>query len=285
MAPRHAFCTVGSRETELICSPVRHVPAPDGSEGDARMATSKSARCIPAQRCQAPDLLYQRFPKSGPLADTLNLDRAELIRRIGEMRGSVYCYVLTTVKDDGGELVQTGTAPNFQGELVTLCTCKGQMRAGKVVDAWQGAWIAGVAGAEAGPIGRGHLFYLMRVEWAFASHRDLWKWLRVNAPSAAQAKAADKHPLGDVYRPRDLSGGDPFDPGAYIPPRRNHPHRAGDAWHEDVNYLTHFGRRPALLVGDPHNSFLWREPLDVRVPSKFHMGRGCTIIDLEELLA
>ena len=234
-----------------------------------------------ATSTRAQGFSYQRFPESGHLSGNLNVDRSDLIHRIGGLRGTVYCYVLTTVKDAGGTFAQVGTAPNFQGGLVTLCTCKGQMRAGRDVDAWRDVWIAGVAGAEAGPLGKGHLFYLMRVERAFASHRDLWAWLSAHAPEAVEAKAADKHALGDVYRPRD-PGGDPYDPRAYVPPRRDHRHSAGGAWHEDVDYHSMYGRRPALLLGDPKDSFLWSEPR-VRVP--FPVGRGCKTVDLNALLA
>lgn len=248
------------------------------------MRTSTTAQCAPAQRSSPSGSLCQRFPTSGPLASNLNLDRDDLIGRIGALRGIVYCYVLTTVKDADGIFTQVGTAPNFQGGLVTLCTCKGQMRAGRDADVWEAGdiWIAGVTGAEAGPTGAGHLFYLMRVERAFASHRDLWTWLSAHAPDAAKAKAADKNPLGDVYRPRD-PGGDPYDPRAYVPPRRDHRHRASGEWLKDVNYVSTYGRRrPALLVGDPRNSFLWSEP---RIAAPFHSGRGCRIVDLATLLA
>jgi hypothetical protein len=245
------------------------------------MATSTTARCAPTQRPSASDPLCQPFPASGPLAGNLNLNRDDLVHRLRGLRGTVYCYVLTTVKDSGGKFMQVGTAPNFQGGLVTLCTCKGQMRAGRDIDAWRDVWIAGVTGAEAGPTCLGHLFYLMRVERAFASHRDLWTWLAAHVPEAAQAKAADRHPLGDVYRPRD-PGGDPYDPRAYVSPHRDHRHRAGGEWLKDVNYRSTYGRRPALLMGDPHSSFLWSEP---RVPLPFHVGRGCKIFDLAALLA
>lgn len=248
------------------------------------MVTSKTAPCVGARRPLASGPLCQEFPTSGPLAGNVNLDRDDLIRRIGSLRDTVYCYVLTSVKDAGGTFAQVGTAPNFQGGLVTLCTCKHQMRAGKGVGAWEAGdiWIAGITGKEAGPSGGGYLFYLMRVEYAFASHRDLWDWLAAHAPRAAKAKAADKHPLGDVYRPRD-PGGDPYDPGAYVPPCRDHDHCSREAWHEDVDYYCRtYGRRAALLVGDSHLSFLWSEPC---VPVQFHLGKGCKKLGLASLLA
>lgn len=186
---------------------------------------------------QEKDRGYQVFPASGPLYNALNLSGRDLIQRLGEIEGSVYCYIVTSVKDRGGLFVQTGSAPNFQGGLITLCTCKWRMRTGRDLDAWPGRWIAGVTGAEAGPQGRGHLLYLMRVERAFESHRDLWLWLTEHAPEAAEARAADRHRVGDVYRPR-ASAGSPFDPDAYIPPHPHHVH-SGVKWRKDINYIGH----------------------------------------------
>ena len=107
------------------------------------MATSTTKQCAPTQRPSASNPLCQQFPASGPLAGNVDLDRDALVRQIGGLQGTVYCYIVTTVKDAGGEFAQVGTAPNFQGGLVTLCTCKGQMRAGRDVHAWEvgGMWI------------------------------------------------------------------------------------------------------------------------------------------------
>lgn len=230
----------------------------------------------------APRSRYQSLPASGPLHANLNLDRHELTERIGILDGEVYCYIVRTVEYRGGQFVQRGSAPNFQGGLMTLCTCKWMMRAGRPVDAWPGVWIAGITGAETGRLQRGHLFYLMRVQHAFAAHRDLWNWLLADAPGAAEAKAADAHRLGDVYRPAD-SAASPYDPSAYLTPRKDHVHHLGtrrDAWHKDVDYYA-YGRRPALLVGDPEASFLWSEP---RIPVRFEVGRGSVRVDLAALL-
>jgi hypothetical protein len=153
------------------------------------------------------------------------------------------------------------------------------MRTGRDLDAWKGIWIAGVTGAAAGPRGRGYLVYLMRVGRTFESHRDLWMWLSEHAPAAAEAKAADKHRVGDVYHPR-YPDGNPFDPDAYIPPRVHHVH-SGELWRTDINYEGYGHRRPALLVGDPRYSFLWSEP---SIPVPFHIGRGHMKANLGDLL-
>jgi len=62
-----------------------------------------------------------------------NLSLKELIQKLREEKGEVYAYVLTTIKYKNGEFIQTGSAPNFQGGLITLCTCKRFMRTWKPV--------------------------------------------------------------------------------------------------------------------------------------------------------
>jgi len=222
---------------------------------------------------------YQRFPDSSPLISNLNMDPIDLIRRIRMIGGRVYCYVLTSVKYVDGRFVQTGSGPNFQGGLITLCTCKRLMRTGKVLGAWSGTWIAGITGVQTGHAGNGHLFYLMRVERAFESHLDLWSWLSAHLPKTAEAKAADKHRLGDIYRPKTPRS-DPFAPATYVTPCPDHDH-AETEWYKDIYYEGYGHRTPALLVGDPRNSFLWSEP---RMPVPIRLGRGYKIIDLDELL-
>lgn len=225
--------------------------------------------------------LYQPFPPSGLLRGNINLDVDQLIQRLGTGRGEVYCYVVATVRYEDGQFVQTGSAPNFQGGLITLCTCKHQMRAGKPADAWPDIWIAGVTGISESPDGRNRLFYLMRVESTFESQRALWAWLHQNASNAAQAKRSDKNRLSDVYVPTSDSGDqcDPFDPKTYIPPCLDHIHQP-TAWREDIDYSK--GRRaPALLVGDPAYSFLWSSPV---IPISPRVPRGSRKQQLADLL-
>ncbi|WIG61408.1 MAG: hypothetical protein OJF49_004156 [Ktedonobacterales bacterium] len=223
---------------------------------------------------------YQAIPISGPLFGNVNLDFSSLNERIGEMEGTVYCYIVRTVMYRDGRFVQTGSGPNFQGGLITLCSCKHQMRTSKDPDAWNGVWIAGIAGAGTGAYGRDHLFYLMRVGHAFESQRNLWQWLTEHAPEAAQAKRADRHQLGDVYRPQP-SCKDPYDPDKYVAPCSHHVHLQHDWYRKDIDYVGFRHRRPALLVGDPDYSFLWSEPR-VRVP--FRLGIGSKKCSLGHLL-
>jgi hypothetical protein len=217
-------------------------------------------------------LAHQPYPRQGQLAKTLNLTLGTLRSRladIGFQEVTVYCYVIATIQFDGRGFLQTGSAPNFQGDLITLCTCKHFMRTFCDAPEWQGKWIAGFTGVKTGR-GRNALVYMMRVGHAFESHRDLWL-SGLLASAAREAKAADRDKFGDVYRP--TSGrGDPFDPANYREPVRKHVHAEGDEWHRDIDRVGCAGRRPALLVGQVGLSFLWSKPM-LCYSSALHRGQ------------
>jgi len=201
----------------------------------------------------------QEWPRYGKLKKNMNKTLYDLKKMLKEEDGLVYGYVLTTVKGDGsGGFVQTGSAPNFQGGLITLCTCKHWMRAWKKTDNWKDIWIAGFTGINVMGDHRNYLFYLMRVQKAFSSHKELWDWL---APAVRKAKNASQHKCGDVYEPA-LNLTKPFNHSHYQEPikKPEHVHFKNNDWHKDINYKTKTGKRPALLVGAPEYSFLWSQP-------------------------
>ncbi len=205
-----------------------------------------------------------------------NLDADTLQARLSGKNGTAYCYVLDSARFEDGRLVHIGTGPNFAGGLITLCTCKHEMRTYLDPEEWVGMWVAGYSDAKAGPA-RGHLVYLMRVRTAYESYRELWEAL--DEPGR-EAKAADTNPLGDLYRPRNLSG-DPYKPALYVTPRKDHDHARNNQWHKDVGHLNRHGRRPALLVGDPKYSFVWDKPI---LAAPFELGWGSTKVELQELV-
>jgi hypothetical protein len=186
----------------------------------------------------------------------------------GDRRSIIYYYVVSTVENQSGRFVQYGPAPNFQGDILTLCTCKHLMRTFRDVADWRGVWIAGFTSVRAGG-GRNALVYLARVQHAFNSHHDLWH-SGVLAESAKEAKAANMHRLGDVFQPKARPGCG-FDPASYRVPRQDHGHRPDDRWHYDVDYEGVRGRRAALLVFDPERSFLWDQSI-LFTPER--LGRG-----------
>lgn len=221
---------------------------------------------------------YQPFPQAGRLADNLNQHLDNLREKISSERGIVYCYVVASIKNQNGLFYQTGSGPNFQGDLLTLCTCKRFMRAFMEPEKWVGKWVAGFSGVVAGH-GHNVLVYLMKVGHAFDSHQSLW--LSRDIPDTTkQLKSANLNRLGDVYRPKEPPG-DRFDFRSYELPHKNHPHVADDEWHKDINYF-HRNRKDALLVGDPHYSFLWNKPMLTYSNGRIH--RGQKKFDLPSLL-
>lgn len=200
---------------------------------------------------------HQAMPTKGKLAKHLNLPRKALKGKIGKFRkDTVYAYILTTVECRNGHLRQFGSAPNFQGSLITLCSCKHLMRTFRDAESWEGVWIAGYTSKDLG----NKLFYLMRVSEGFESHRDLWLSDSISEKTKTK-KAAHLSRFGDIYQPKS-DATDDYSPIDYVRPRRSHVHRDPDIWRGDIDYYSdNQGRRPALLVGDPKYSFLWDEPV------------------------
>lgn len=207
----------------------------------------------------------QPFPKAGLLADNSNLALGNLADHIRKDRGRTYTYVVRSVKMKPNTLgfEQHGSAPNFQGNILTLCTCKHQMRSRLTVDQWkEDVWIAGFTSRS---IYKGHhwLFYLAKIESAHDSHSDLWSSLEA---AVRNAKAADSHFLGDIFKPMSPtpSGKARFSPSRYVMPTR-HTHRknrSDTGWRNDINYqCASKTRNPPLLVADPKWTFLWDEPM------------------------
>ena len=206
------------------------------------------------------------MPRRGILAQNLNLEADKLRSRLEPyLDEKLYYYVVDTVEYEDGRMYQTGSGPNFQGGLVTLCSCKHKMRTYSAMA--PGVWVAGFTNVAV--LGRNRLFYLMKVGETFSSHSEYW-----NSPTipeeAKTAKAADAERLGDIYRPR----GDtepPYSPYSYFEPCKNHVHCEPGDWKKDVNYPVQSGRRPTLLVGDPQFSFIWDR---IRITSSTRIGRG-----------
>lgn len=209
----------------------------------------------------------QPFPSNGRLFKNLGLPLPMLTSRIGQIRDCTYSYVVRTVKLDKEQettaFEQHGSAPNFQGDVLTLCTCKHQMRSRLSADQWQDdVWIAGFTSRTIYD-GKHWLFYLAKVKSAHDSHADLWKKMEADS---RKKKAAHLHYLGDLFKPStpEPTGNEVFSPSRYLMPE-NHVHRqypGHKGWRNDINYrhAAKFGH-PPLLVADPRQTFLWEEPM------------------------
>ena len=207
----------------------------------------------------------------------LPLDALRRVASAGE--SVVYCYVVDSVRNEGEGFVQGGSGPNFQGDMVSLCTCKHHMRTSLSPADWEGKWVAGFTGVGAGG-GKNALVYLTKVGHAFESHHDLWYSEEI-AAETKRAKSATLSRLGDLFEPVDESS-DPFDHRGYRPPHADHSHASKNAWHRDVDQTGYGRRRAALLVGDLEYSFLWDKPT-LFFPNS--IGRGYRKINLNDLLS
>jgi hypothetical protein len=192
----------------------------------------------------------------------LDLERLKQIMEIessSKSKAEVYAYVLSSVSIEDGCFVQYGCAPNFQGDHITLCTCKHQMRARRSKEKWPGAWVAGFTSRRYS--GQHYLFYLTRIGLAFESHLELW-YKAGFSERTKRAKCASNNEFGDLFRPlrQNIK---PFQFQSYNEPVKNHCHHktsADTGWHNDICYKSRAGNRPALLVGQAALSFLWTKP-------------------------
>ena len=146
----------------------------------------------------------QPFPKSGGLFKNSDLRLEQLkqkleIKNQSRSKAEVYAYILSTVSSGKHEsrFLQKGSAPNFQGDHITLCTCKHYMRSSRSVECWRNVWIAGFT---SNGEGRNYLICLIQVERAFNSFRELWD-AKILSGATKKAKNAPRNSLGDLFRP------------------------------------------------------------------------------------
>lgn len=216
-------------------------------------------------------LRYQPIPKMNCNCDRNNI---KTILNTTDLSATIYYYVMKTVKREGDILRHTGSGPNWQGGVITLCTCKHLMRT--YPDCKQGTWIAGFSSASAND-GKNFLIYLMRVGQTFESHYDLWYSL---PEEIREVKAADVNPLGDIYRPLGIETQEsPFDTAMYHKPCRNHSHESD--WSKDIEYKTKKSIYPLFLVGDVKYSFVWNQGI---ITIDHNIGRGQRRLNLREFL-
>ena len=234
-------------------------------------STKKNSKCSD-NKCD-----HQPFPTKGPLAkkSQKNLLLTEL-RRIADPN-DVYLYVIETIRYKDQKFLQYGTGPNFQGDLVTLCTCKHLMRSSMSDCEWEGKWIAGFTGITEYQ-STNFLVYLMKVSEAFKSHYDLWFSDSISCETKL-AKAAHLNMFGDIYKPKhgDIK---PNKANDYEKPCEKN--KRNRDWRKDIKYEKGYsGRLAALLVGCVTKSFLWDRP-KIQYPDQ--LPRSCKKLKFNEFV-
>ncbi|OQB73432.1 MAG: hypothetical protein BWX92_03353 [Deltaproteobacteria bacterium ADurb.Bin135] len=186
----------------------------------------------------------------------------------------LYYYVVDTVKYSerpNRQIYNTGSAPNFQGGVITLCTCKHSMRAKG--DFSKDVWVAGISSLEVGRkwgIADNILFYLGKVKHSFQSYRELIDYFNVFNPQILHFKNACLNKRGDVYIPRK-DATDYFDPNQYENPCLDHVHNKQNTWYYDVKkYISANGHLTyqKYLLFDENFSFAWNK-------KAIRLDRGC----------
>jgi hypothetical protein len=176
-------------------------------------------------------------------------------------------YVVDTVRMLGGLYQQRGSAPNFDGGLGTLCTCKHQMRSRYSAESWaSGVWVLGLTGMSRWRYGEQTFYYLMRIGEAYESQSELVSaFERQGRKHVLAAKDSRTSELGDIFLPnKPLGGAQRYNPQNYHRPMEEHAHSQRDDplhWHNDIFYGKSGGRQPPVLVGDPDLTFVWTRPL------------------------
>lgn len=210
----------------------------------------------PSARCTSDSFVGQPYPRRGSLSRHIDLTQDELRDHVSAS-AQVYRYVVATVENVNGRFVQHGGGPNWQGGVLTLCTCKHAMRTFLEPENWHDVWIAGFSRVRAGD-GRNALVYLTRITAAYSSHSALWQ-SPLLTQQAKRAKSATIERFGDIFEPRD-GAKSPYAARNYQIPCADHVHRQYNHWHNDIDYLGANKRRAALLVGDPAQTYLWQRP-------------------------
>lgn len=190
----------------------------------------------------------------------------KIIENLLDKNNPVYYYIIRSVGYRDHKLVNTGCAPNFQGGIVTLCTCKHYMRTYNLIQ--DGCWIAGFTSIDVYPMIRGNfLYYLARIKRVINSQSDLWNSDFISE-KAKNKKNTYINPFGDLYEPlkNNLTDRQKFDPLNYHIPCKDHSHYERNEWHYDI--LKRYKRKNSvdrkiskLIVFDPKYSYVWTQPM------------------------
>jgi len=114
-------------------------------------------------------------------------------------------YTLTTVDVIDGDIHQKGSAPNFKGDVMTLSTCKHDMRSTLYKNYWaddkKNIWIAGFATSglhKKDGFSDSILLFLGKVKQIYETFYEAWDGIDSKSRSKKNAK---ENPIGDLYPP------------------------------------------------------------------------------------
>ena len=197
---------------------------------------------------------FKNWPEKNEFKQNLNLNQLKKQLEIVDLKG--YSYIIRSLRYPNENFIQLGSGPNFQGGLVTLCTCKHQMRTWKDVKDWKDLWVIGVSNLTKIKLEKNYLVYMMKISESYISFNELWNKLPNKTKTIKNTRV---NIFGDVYQPKDNIK-DFYDHKNYYKPINAHSHSSEESFTKDISYMLN-GRRPALLIGDPDLTFIWSKPI------------------------
>lgn len=198
----------------------------------------------------------------------INYNSTQLHKKIKDyLNDPVYYYIIKSVALENNKFVQKGSGPNFEGDFITLCTCKHYMRTFPKID--NGIWIAGITSKNIGSKFGNYIFYLARIKKTFNSQYELWKYFKKHDSNTLQVKSSVNNPLGDIFIPKNKTIRDEFNPNEYKNPIEGHSHQ--NNWSDDIK--VRYKKPSKLLVFDPELSFVWNNPVIKLKPHKLTQGQ------------
>jgi len=223
------------------------------------------------------ELSVQIWPTNGSLKKNMNKTLSKLKNAIKNESAFVEAYKVSSVKvsQNKKSFIQTGCGPNFEGDLLSQCTCRHDIRQKHTCNEWKNNWIAGITGklSICGKSEDTYLFYLMKVDRAFCSFKQLWNYYNEDNPSLIDAKQTTTNVLGDLYIPRNDDIDDEWKVENYINSTRKHLHFKYFNKLKDINYPEWRKQRAKkkgkklyrvnhakLLLGNVDRSYVWRFP-------------------------
>lgn len=184
----------------------------------------------------------------------------------------------------GTTFEQLRSGPNWQGNLMTLTTCKHLMRTSKRLHDWQGVWMAGFVPKSC--TGDNHLLYMARIHMAFGHNYYLGQYLQQAHPDAYKAHSATLCPRGDIYPPRatmaaKLPAG-AIDPRNYEDPIEGHTRWETDGdgnykWKKDIYYTGYHNRMPVCFLMERPRTYLFQNPTYVSERPLHRSGYKTTV--------
>lgn len=218
-------------------------------------------------------ILFQEWPTEGILAENMDLNLSELDKRIRHSYGGGAHYTVKSVEPSrkgDNTFIQAGCGPNFEGGLISQCTCRHDIRAKwYTLTGWRSKWLAGFTGYGKNRCGDSYLFYLMKIDTTFSSFKQLYDEYQRRDRNLIKVKRADKNPFGDLYYPKKEVIGNEYDITYYEGLHRDHSHKKIKRRLKDINY-PEFTKKylknvtdqhASLLLGDVEHSFLWKTPM------------------------